>query len=127
MDMTTILASLSLSFCCLAAAGTAMDAGTDANSMNRVQMELTIKRVSIVLAAVTILSAAPALSPGPEPTGQPCQARRRWAQASRSAIRRIILRASGVETTPFFPRQAAKLGRTYHQRRTAKRSLTRDV
>jgi hypothetical protein len=40
--------------------------------MNRVQMELTIKRVSIVLAAVTILTAAPALSQAPNQAGQPC-------------------------------------------------------
>jgi hypothetical protein len=35
-------------------------------------MELTIKRVSIVLAAVTILTAAPALSQAPNQAGQPC-------------------------------------------------------
>jgi hypothetical protein len=40
--------------------------------MNRAQMELTIKRFSIVLTAVTILSAAPALSQAPNQTGQPC-------------------------------------------------------
>ena len=40
--------------------------------MKRVQMELTIKRFSIVLAAVTILSAAPALSQTPNQSGQPC-------------------------------------------------------
>ena len=35
-------------------------------------MELTIKRVSIVLAAVTILSAGPALSQAANQAGQPC-------------------------------------------------------
>ncbi|HEY6755502.1 MAG TPA: hypothetical protein VI077_12450 [Pseudolabrys sp.] len=40
--------------------------------MNRVHMELTIKRFSIVLAAVTILGAAPALSQAANQTGQPC-------------------------------------------------------
>jgi len=45
---------------------------TEREFMNRAQMELTIKRVSIVLAAVTILSAGPALSQAANQAGQPC-------------------------------------------------------